>query len=86
MPSFDTHLVWEIAALVIAAALAAIAFSWRYRRKKEHNEDALQTLGFTLVVLGVIFGEDQIIGYSFIGVGVLLSVVTLIARRRRSKI
>jgi hypothetical protein len=34
------------------------------------------TLGSTLVVLGIIFGnEDWLIGYSFIGAGVLLSIV-----------
>jgi hypothetical protein len=40
------------------------------------------TLGGTLVVLGIIFGEDRLIGYSFIGVGVLLSVISVIKSRR----
>ena len=43
----------------------------------------LITLGSTLVVLGIIFGEDQLIGYSFIGTGVLLSVISIIKSRRR---
>ncbi len=39
-------------------------------------------LGSTLVVLGIIFGaSDRLIGYSFIGVGVLLSVVSAIKSR-----
>jgi hypothetical protein len=29
----------------------------------------------SLVVLGIIFGDSRIVGYSFIGVGVLLSVI-----------
>jgi hypothetical protein len=40
-------------------------------------------LGGTLVVLGIIFGEDRLIGYSFIGVGVLLSVISMIMSRRK---
>jgi hypothetical protein len=41
----------------------------------------LVTLGSTLVVLGIIFGEDQLIGYSFIGAGVLLAVISMVKSR-----
>ena len=40
------------------------------------------TLGSTLVIFGIIFGEDRLIGYSFIGAGVLLSIVSTIKSRR----
>jgi hypothetical protein len=40
------------------------------------------TLGGTLVILGIIFGEDRLIGYSFIGAGVLLSIISMIKSRR----
>jgi predicted Kef-type K+ transport protein len=43
----------------------------------------LITLGGTLVILGIIFGENRLIGYSFIGVGVLLSVISMIMSRRK---
>ncbi len=43
----------------------------------------LITLGSSLVVLGIIFGQDRLIGYSFIGVGVLLSVISVIKSRRK---
>ncbi len=42
------------------------------------------TLGSTLVVLGIIFGEDRLIGYSFIGAGVLLSIISMIKSRRNA--
>jgi len=45
----------------------------------------LTTLGSTLVVLGIIFGEDRLIGYSFIGAGVLLSVISVIKTKRQLK-
>jgi hypothetical protein len=41
------------------------------------------TLGSTLVVLGIIFGEDRLIGYSFISAGVLLSIVSVIKSRKK---
>ncbi len=44
----------------------------------------LITLGSTLVVLGIVFGNgDRLIGYSFIGAGVLLSIVSAFKLRRK---
>jgi hypothetical protein len=45
----------------------------------------LTTLGSTLVVLGIIFGEDRLIGYPFICAGVLLSVISIIKSRRQKQ-
>jgi len=43
----------------------------------------LMTLGSSLVVLGIVFGTDRLIGYSFIGAGVLLSIISAIKSRRK---
>ena len=43
------------------------------------------TLASTLVILGIIFAEDWLIGYSFIGAGVLLSIVSAFKSRRKLK-
>jgi hypothetical protein len=43
------------------------------------------TLGSTLVILGIIFGEDRLIGYSFIGAGVLLSIVSINKSKRKAE-
>jgi hypothetical protein len=41
------------------------------------------TLGSTLVVLGIVFGaQDRLIGYSLIGAGVWLSIVSAFLSRR----
>ncbi len=56
-----------------------------------NNEDErmksqeLMTLGGTLVVLGIIFGEDRSIGYAFIGVGILLSVISVFKSRTKEE-
>jgi len=41
---------------------------------------SLLSIGTTLIVLGIIFSESRMIGYSFIGVGVLLDIISLIIR------
>jgi hypothetical protein len=43
------------------------------------------TLGSTLVILGIVFGEDRLIGYSFIGAGVVLSIISAIKSRRKEE-
>jgi len=48
---------------------------------KRMKSQELVILGSTMVVLGIIFGDDPLIGYSFIGAGVLLAVVSMIKSR-----
>lgn len=43
----------------------------------------LMTLAFTLIILGIIFASDWLIGYSLIGAGILLSIVSAIKSRRK---
>ena len=43
-------------------------------------------LGSALVVLGIVFGnEDRLIGYSFIGAGALLSIISGFKLRRKMR-
>jgi hypothetical protein len=71
--------VWiaiSIIALVVIVVLLLIA------RARQYPEPSnLAILGMSLVVLGIIFGDDRRIGYSLIGVGVLLSVIEAIRNR-----
>jgi hypothetical protein len=57
---------------------------WIMKVEKMRNQK-LTTLGSTLVILGIIFGENRLIGYSFIGAGVLLSVISVIKSRRKEQ-
>ena len=72
--------VWiaiSIIALVVIVVLLLIARGRQYQQPLN-----LAILGMCLVVLGIIFGDSRLIGYSFIGVGVLLSVIEAIRNRR----
>jgi len=68
----------SIIALVVIVVLLLIARGKQY--KKPSN---LAILGMSLVVLGIIFGDDRLIGYSLIGVGVLLSVIDALRNRKQ---
>ena len=59
-----------------------------YKLQEEKNSSQglmLITLGSSLVVLGIVFGTDRLIGYSFIGTGVLLSVIGAIKSRKKEQ-
>ena len=43
------------------------------------------TLGVALIALGIVFVENQLVGYSFIGVGVLLSIISATKLGKKSK-
>jgi hypothetical protein len=43
-------------------------------------------LAFPLIVAGIVFGEDRLIGYGLIGAGVLLAFIDIIVRYRNQKL
>jgi len=45
----------------------------------------LTTLGGALSALGIVFVSDRLVGYSFIGAGVLLSIISAIKSKREIK-
>ncbi len=67
--------------IAILAAIALLVFVVG-RRRKENRLTPLAGLAFGFVVAGVVFGDDRLIGYSLLGIGVLLAVIDVF---RRSK-
>ena len=75
--------VWisiSISALVVIMVLLLIS---RRRRKQLLNPSNLLILGMSFVVLGIILGDERVIGYSFIGIGVLLSIIDAIRNKKQ---
>ena len=70
----------SIIALVVIVVLLLIS---RRKGKQLLNPSNLLILGMSCVGLGIIFGDERLIGYSFIGVGVLLSVIDAIRNRKQ---
>ena len=57
------------------AAFIAILVLLIVNRRTSQRISNLTMLGMTMVVLGIIFGDSRLVGYSLIGVGVLLSLI-----------
>ncbi len=68
----------------IAIVIVLLAFVFLIRRKRTNRKNTLVTLGTVFVVLGIVFGDDRLLGYSFIGVGVLLSIISVLKSRNKT--
>ena len=74
--------IW-IAVSIIALAIIAMFVIYNYKGKKKKELSKLSMFGFLLIVLGVVFGDDRLIGYGLIGAGILLSVIDIIQNSRK---
>ena len=75
--------VWIAISIIALVVIMVLLLISRRKGKQLLNPSNLLILGMSLVVLGIIFGDDRLIGYSFIGVGVLLSVIDAIRNRKQ---
>jgi len=72
-------LVLSVIILLIIGILLIVA----WKKKKEQRLSPLAMLGMVFVILGIVFGSDRLIGYSFLGIGVILSVFDILKNRRK---
>jgi len=75
--------VWIAISIIALVVIMVLLLISRRKGKQLLNPSNLLILGMSFVVLGIIFGDDRLIGYSFIGVGVLLSVIDAIRNRKQ---
>jgi len=67
-----------IAIALVVLAVLAILVIFTIKKKKQKKLSPLAMFAIFLVVLGIIFADDRLISYSFLGAGLLLSVINLI--------
>ena len=73
--------------LISIIVLAIIAIVLALRRKKEQKPPSkLAMFAMSLVVLGIIFGDNRLIGYSFMGAGIILAIIDIIKNLRNTQL
>lgn len=55
------------------------------RAGNEKRITPLASLAFGFVLAGIVFGEDRVVGYGLMGIGVLLAVIDIVNRSRRRR-
>jgi hypothetical protein len=76
--------IYIVISIVTLALIAIFALATRAKGKQPRRFSKLATLGMYSVVLGILFGNGELwIGYSFMGVGVILAVIDLIRNLKK---
>ena len=63
--------------ILVLAIIAVLVF---FKSKKEKKLTPLAGLAFGFIMAGIIFGDDRLIGYSLIGIGVILAIIDIIKK------
>jgi asparagine N-glycosylation enzyme membrane subunit Stt3 len=69
-----------IAISIVVLAIIALLVFFVNKDKKDKKLTPLAGLAFGFILAGIIFGEDRLIGYSLIGVGVVLAIIDIIKK------
>ncbi len=72
--------VYLATALVVLAIIVMIIF---WIRRKEYRVSPLISLAFAFVVAGILFGQNRLVGYGLMVVGIILAVVEWVRWRKR---
>ena len=68
--------------IVVLAGIAVIVVITS-KNKKKNRLTPLASLAFGFVLAGIIFGDERLIGYSLLGVGVILAVIDIFYRLKK---
>jgi hypothetical protein len=73
----------QIYILIAVVILAIIAVVIALVRKKEQKPlSKLAALAFGFIIAGIIFGDNRLVGYSLMGVGVILAIIDVIKKSK----
>ena len=73
-----------IAVSIAVLAIIAILVFFVSRGNRETRLTPLAGLAFGFVLAGIFFGDDRLIGYGLMGVGVVLAIVDILNRSRKA--
>jgi len=70
-----------IAIITLAIVFVLILFKWKKGGTKPLSR--LASLAFVFIMGGLIFSEDQIISYSFLGLGTLFAIIDIVINLKK---
>ena len=69
-----------IAMSILVLAIIALLVFFGNKNRNEKKLTPLAGLAFGFIMAGIIFGDDRLIGYSLIGIGVILAIIDIIKK------
>ncbi len=84
MEPSQTYILISIAVLLIIAVLLFLIKGKRKNKKeKRPTLTPLAGFAFAFIITGIFFGDNRLIGYSLIGIGVLLAVIDIVKKLKK---
>ena len=81
----ETSQIYVLIAIVVLAIISILMFFVR-KDKKQKPLTPLASLAFGFVIAGIVFGDNNLVGYSLMGFGVLLAIIDIIIKlKKRAK-
>ena len=71
-----------IAIAVLAIFGLTILLSRRLLHKQARGLTPLAGLSFGFILAGIVFGEERLLGYGLMGIGIVLSIIDIFNQRR----
>lgn len=69
--------------LIITLLAIALVVFFVQKNKKKNRITTLTAFAFAFVIAGITFGDNRLIGYSLMGIGILLAVIDMIKSLRK---
>jgi len=77
----DASLPFIAFSVLILGIIGILLLSAR-KKGTEQQLSPLSLIGIVLIILGIVFGSDRLIGYAFLGAGVLIAVFDVVKNRK----
>ena len=75
----NTSQIYIVISVVVLAIIALLVFLVG-KNRKDKKFTPLAGLAFAFILAGIILGDDRLIGYSIMGVGVILAIIDIFKR------
>jgi hypothetical protein len=81
----DAAQIYILISIGILLAIFVIFIFSAKRSRKEKTFTPLAGIAFAFVLGGIIFGDNRLIGYSLMGIGIILSIIDIIVKKKSRK-
>ncbi|MDD5178458.1 MAG: hypothetical protein PHT54_04240 [Candidatus Nanoarchaeia archaeon] len=75
--------IYILISIVVLLIIAILLFFVAKKRKEERKPTKLAWFAFAFIIAGIIFGDSRLIGYSLMGIGILLAVIDIFNKHKK---
>jgi hypothetical protein len=78
----DESQMYIMISIVVLSFICILALFIGRKRQSLHLSK-LTTISFSVIIAGILFGENRLIGYSFIGMGLTFAFIDIFQKMRK---